>query len=34
MAKIIGVCGGSGSGTTTVVHKIRELVGDCEISLT
>ena len=28
MAKVIGICGGSGSGKTTIVGKIQELVGD------
>jgi uridine kinase len=28
MARVIGICGGSGSGKTTIVEKIRELVGD------
>lgn len=28
MAKVIGICGGSGSGKTTIVEKITELVGD------
>lgn len=28
MAKVIGICGGSGSGKTTIVEKIQELVGD------
>jgi uridine kinase len=31
MAKVIGICGGSGSGKTTIVHKIQELVGDFTI---
>ncbi|HUX38046.1 MAG TPA: uridine kinase [Rectinemataceae bacterium] len=26
--KVIGICGGSGSGKTTIVRKISELVGD------
>ena len=26
--KIIGICGGSGSGKTTIVRKISELVSD------
>jgi uridine kinase len=28
MARVIGICGGSGSGKTTIVEKIRELVGE------
>ena len=28
MAKVIGICGGSGSGKTTIVREIQELVGD------
>ena len=28
MAKVIGICGGSGSGKTTIVEKISEHVGD------
>ena len=26
--KVIGICGGSGSGKTTIVRKISELVSD------
>src|SRR6056297_911708 len=28
MARVIGICGGSGSGKTTIVRKIQEHVGD------
>jgi len=28
MARVIGICGGSGSGKTTIVRKIQELVGE------
>ncbi|MFW5814815.1 MAG: uridine kinase [Spirochaetota bacterium] len=28
MTRVIGICGGSGSGKTTIVEKIRELVGE------
>jgi uridine kinase len=28
MARVIGICGGSGSGKTTIVRKISELVSD------
>jgi uridine kinase len=31
MAKVIGICGGSGSGKTTIVGKIQELVGELAI---
>lgn len=31
MAKVIGICGGSGSGKTTIVSKIQELVGELAI---
>ncbi len=31
MAKVIGICGGSGSGKTTIVRRIQELVGDLAI---
>jgi uridine kinase len=31
MARIIGICGGSGSGKTTIVGKIQEAVGELAI---
>lgn len=31
MARIIGICGGSGSGKTTIVNKIQESVGEFAI---
>jgi uridine kinase len=31
MAKLIGICGGSGSGKTTIVRKLSEITGDFQV---